>query len=94
LNRPDVWAARAFWCDRRPKASWIGAGNLEALGHVLGGEAHGNVGIGHLSKQLGTGGKLMAAHGDDAHGFDAARHNDVGLAPGDRLGGHGNGLQP
>jgi hypothetical protein len=70
----------------------VGAADLEARGDVLGGGAHGGVGLGAALHEVGVGGDLVAAHGDHGHGLDAAGDADVDGAQGDAVGDHADGL--
>ncbi len=62
-------------------------------GHALGGEPHGQVGIGIVFFKPGIDGDFIAAHGNHGHGFGAAGDNHFGAAAADALAGQGDGLQ-
>ena len=59
--------------------------DLVLAGQVLGGQAHGEIGVGVVGHQGGIGGNLVAAHRHQAHGLGAAGDDDVGKAAHDAL---------
>ena len=62
-------------------------------GNALGGEAHGEQRCGVVGGKPRIGAGLDAAHGNEAHGFGAAGHDDARAARADALIGQRDGLQ-
>ena len=92
-NLPASMAAKAFL--------WLSTENWSACSRempqrtrqALGGQSHGEIGVGIVRDQPGVGRDLVAAHGNHGHGLDAAGDDDLGSAGHDALGRHGNRLQ-
>ncbi len=93
-KRPSAMAAAAFWWLAQAKASWSSRPMPYLLGHQLGGDPHGGVGLGPVATRLGIGAVLVAPHRHHGHRLGAAGDDAVGKAGHDPLGGHGDGLQP
>ena len=64
-----------------------------AVGYVLGGDAHGQIGPGLMLLHPLVPEAGIAAHGDGGHGLHAAGGDDLGLSGHDHVGGGGDGLE-
>ena len=82
-----------FLVAREGEGVLIVAGDAVAAGDALGGEAHGEQRGGVVGGEPWIGAGLVAAHGDEAHGFDAAGDDDLRAAGADALIGKRNGLK-
>ena len=78
---------------RESEGVLIFAGDTVVAGDALGGEAHGEQRGRVVLGEPGIGAGLEAAQGEQAHGFDAAGHDDAVAAGADAQIGHGNGLK-
>jgi hypothetical protein len=67
--------------------------DAEFAGYFFGREAHAHVDLGQMVDHPWIGREFISGHRNHAHGFGAARDDDLSAAGADAVGGHGDRLQ-